>query len=126
MLENDIETCSNEFLLIADTYYARKDWSKAKKFYYLLLTNVKEFLVHLDIWLKYGNCCSYLNEIEEAINAYRNAVNLDNSNCEAALCLVNILKKNSLLLEEATNVIRNSKLVFYLNFKNISLKNLKY
>lgn len=108
MLSNDIEHCSSEFLLIADTYYGRKNYCKAKNFYYLLLTNVKEFLVQLDIWLKYGNCCNFLYEIEEAINAYRNAVSLDNSNCEAALSLVGILKKNSLLFEEATNVIRKS------------------
>lgn len=110
-----IETCSSEFLLIADTYYAKKNYPKAKNLYYLLLTNVKEFLVQLDIWLKYGNCCYYLHEVEEAINAYRNAVNLDCSNCEAALSLVNILKKNSLLFEEATNVIRNSRNI-YLHF----------
>lgn len=104
----NIEQCAHELLLIADTYYARKSYAKAKHFYYLLLTNVKEYLVHLNIWLRYGNCCNHLNEIEEAINAYRNAVNLDCSNCEAALSLVNILKKNASLFDEATNVIRNS------------------
>lgn len=121
MLQNDIEQCSGEFLLLADTYYAKKNWSNAKKFYHLLLTNVKEFLVHLDVWLKYGNCCACMNEIEEAINAYRNAVNLDNSNCEAALSLVNILKKNSLLFEEATNVIRNSKKIYEKKNKNFHI-----
>lgn len=94
--------------MIANTYYAKENWSNAKKLYLLLLTNVAEYLVHLDVWLKYGNCCSNLEEVEEAINAYRNAVNLDSTNCEAALSLVNILKKNSLLFEEASNVIRNS------------------
>lgn len=109
MLKNDVEKCSSELLLLANTYYTKKNWSKSKKFYWLLLTNVAEYLVQLDVWLKYGNCCSNLDEIEEAINAYRNAVNLDSSNCEAALSLVNILKKNAMLYEEATNVIRNSK-----------------
>ncbi|CAF0989946.1 unnamed protein product [Brachionus calyciflorus] len=108
ILKNDIATCSSELFLLANTYYAKKDWSKAKKFFLLLLTNVAEYLVQLEVWLKYGNCCSYLEEIEEAINAYRNAVNLDRSNCEAALSLVNILKKNALLYEEASNVIENT------------------
>lgn len=90
----------------------------AKKFYLLLLTNVADYLVHLDVWLKYGNCCSYLDEIDEAINAYRNAVNLDSTNCEAALSLVNVLKKNSIFFEEANNVIRNSNLNFIHFFKN--------
>jgi tetratricopeptide (TPR) repeat protein len=107
-MRNSIEQCSAEFLLMADTYYAKKNYAKAKNFYSLLLTNVKEFLLQLDIWLRYGNCCYQLHESEEAINAYRNAVNLDCSNCEAALSLVNILKKNSLLFEEAASVIRNS------------------
>ncbi len=106
----NFEKYGNEFLLIADTYYARKSFVNAKKFFYLLLTNVKEFIVQLNIWLKYGNCCNFLNEIDDAINAYRNAVNLDTSNCEAALCLVNILKKNSLLFDEASSVIKNSEL----------------
>lgn len=56
----------------------------------------------------YGNCCNFLNEIDDAINAYRNAVNLDSSNCEAALSLVNVLKRNSLLFEEASNVIHKT------------------
>lgn len=90
-------------------YYARKSYAKAKHLYYLLLTNAKEFLMQLDIWLRYGNCCNYLNELDDAINAYRNAVNLDCSNCEAALSLVNILKKNASTFDEASNVIRNSK-----------------
>ncbi len=63
----------------------------------------------IDIWLKYGNCCNYMDEIDDAINSFRNAVNLDNSNCEAALSLVNVLKKNSMLFDEASNVIKNSK-----------------
>jgi hypothetical protein len=105
----NIEKYGNEFLLIADTYYVRKSFANAKKFFYILLTNVKEFIVQLCIWLKYGNCCNFLGEIDDAINAYRNAVNLDTSNCEAALCLVNILKKNSLLFDEASSVIKNSK-----------------
>jgi hypothetical protein len=92
----------------------------AKNLYHLLLTNVKELLVHLDIWLKYGNCCNYLNDIDDAINAYRNAVNLDNSNCEAALSLVNVLKKNSSLFDEASNVIKNSnfKIYIYISYAN--------
>ena len=104
----DVEHNANEFLLLADTYYEKKNYLKAKQFYQLLLTRVKEFLVQLDIWLKYGNCCNHLNEIDEAINAYRNAVNLDDSNCEAALSLVNILKKNALMFDEASTVIRNT------------------
>jgi tetratricopeptide (TPR) repeat protein len=108
LYNKDVEENSAEFLLLADTYYQKKNYFNAKRFYHLLLTQVKEFLVQLDIWLKYGNCCNHLNEIDEAINAYRNAVNLDDSNCEAALSLVNILKKNSLMFEEATNVIRNT------------------
>ena len=104
----DVEECSTEFLLLADTYYKKKNYKMAKSFYHLLLTNVKEFLVQLDIWLKYGNCCNYLNDIDDAINSYRNAVNLDNSNCEAALSLVNVLKKNALLFDEASNVIKNT------------------
>jgi tetratricopeptide (TPR) repeat protein len=104
-----IETHGNEFLLLADTYYVRKSFLSAKKFYFILLTNVKEFIVQLSMWLKYGNCCNFLNEIDDAINAYRNAVNLDTSNCEAALSLVNILKKNSLLFDEASDVINNSE-----------------
>lgn len=109
----DVEQCSNEFLLLADTYYRKNNYKMAKNFYHLLLTNVKELLVHLDIWLKYGNCCNYLNYIDDAINAFRNAVNLDNSNCEAALSLVNVLKKNSSLFDEASNVIKNSNLINY-------------
>ena len=108
LYNKDAEQNANEFLLLADTYYQKKNYINAKRFYHLLLTQVKEFLVQLDIWLKYGNCCNYLEEIDEAINAYRNAVNLDDSNCEAALSLVNILKKNSHMFEEATNVIRNT------------------
>jgi tetratricopeptide (TPR) repeat protein len=108
LYNKDVEQNANEFLLLADTYYQKKSYFNAKRFYHLLLTQVKEFLVQLDIWLKYGNCCNYLEEVEEAINAYRNAVNLDDSNCEAALSLVNILKKNSQMFEEATNVIRNT------------------
>ncbi len=108
LYNKDVEENSAEFLLLADTYYQKKNYFNAKRFYHLLLTQVKEFLVQLDIWLKYGNCCNHLDEIDEAINAYRNAVNLDDSNCEAALSLVNILKKNSLMFEEATNVIRNT------------------
>lgn len=113
---HNIEMYANELLLIADTYYVRKSYEKAKNLYYVLLTNTKEFLVHVDVWLRYGNCCNYLNEIEEAINAYRNAVNLDQSNCEAALSLVNILKKNASLFDEAAHVIRNS-ISKFLNLK---------
>ncbi|RNA04886.1 General transcription factor 3C polypeptide 3, partial [Brachionus plicatilis] len=108
LLSNDIKEIPDEVNLVANTYYGKQNWLKAKKLYLLLLTNVADYLVYLDVWLKYGNCCSYLDEVEEAINAYRNAVNLDSTNCEAALSLVNILKKNSLLFEEATNVIRNT------------------
>ena len=107
----DTEECAQELKLIADTYYARKTYAKARIIYHLLLTNVSECLVQLDIWLTYGNCCNHLNEIEEAINAYRNAVALDNSNCEAALSLVNVLKKNSLLFDEASKVINDSNLI---------------
>ena len=103
----------NDLLLIADTYYFKKNYSNAKRFYYILLTSVKEFIVQLEIWLRYGKCCAFLNEIEDATNAYRNAVNLDPSNTEAALSLVNMLKKNSLLFDEASNVINKSKLFFY-------------
>lgn len=105
---DDMEENADAFLLLADAYYAKKNYAHAKRFYHLLLTQVKEFLVNLDIWLKYGNCCSHLNEVEEAINAYRNAVNLDDSNCEAALSLVNILKRNALMFDEASSVIRNT------------------
>lgn len=108
LYENDVEVCAGEFKLLADTYYFKKNYLKAKNYYHLLLTNVREFLVQLDIWLKYGNCCTFMNEIEDAINAFRNAVNLDSSNTEAALSLVNILKKNSSLYDEAANVISNS------------------
>lgn len=69
---------------------------------------MKQYMTKIDIWIKYGNCCKYLNEIDNAINAYRNAVNLDNSNCEAAILLVELLKKN-ILFDEASNVIRTSK-----------------
>jgi general transcription factor 3C polypeptide 3 (transcription factor C subunit 4) len=108
LYENDIEQCAGEFKLLADTYYFKKNYLNAKHYYHLLLTNVREFLVQLDIWLKYGNCCSFLNEIDDAINAFRNAVNLDSSSTEAALSLVNILKKNSSLFDEAANVINNT------------------
>jgi tetratricopeptide (TPR) repeat protein len=118
--QDDFASHGDEFLLIADTYYSRKNFTQAKKFYYVVLTKVRECIVRLDIWLRYGNCCNYLNEIEESINAYRNAVNLDPSNCEAALSLVNILKKNSLLFDEASNVIKNSKLSLYLIDQGIS------
>lgn len=107
-LNNDIKEYSEELFLIANTYYGKQNWLSAKKFYLLLLTKVADYLVNLDVWLKYGNCCSYLDEVDEAINAYRNAVNLDPTNCEAALSLVNVLKKNSLLFEEANIVIQNS------------------
>ena len=90
------------------TYYARKNYAQARSIFHYLLTNAQDFLVQLDIWLKYGNCCNYLNEIDDAINAYRNAVNLDSSNCEAALSLVNMLKRNSLLFDEASNVINKT------------------
>ncbi len=91
--------------MLAETYYSRKNYSCARNIFHYLLTNVRDFLVQLDIWLKYGNCCNYLDEVDDAINAYRNAVNLDSSNCEAALHLVNMLKKNSQLFDEAANVI---------------------
>ena len=73
----DVEQYSNEFLLLADTYYRKKNYKLAKNLYHLLLTNVKELLVHLDIWLKYGNCCNYLNFIDDAINAFRNGLKID-------------------------------------------------
>lgn len=108
LYDQDVEQCAAEFKLLADTYYAKKNHARGKHFYHLLLTNVREFLVQLDMWLKYGNCCNSLCEIDDAINAYRNAVNLDSSNTEAALSLVNILKKNSSLFDEAANVINNT------------------
>lgn len=104
----DAEECGYEFKLIAEKYYDRKNYSEARKIFHYLLTNVRDFLLQLDIWLKYGNCCHYLNEIEDAINAYRNAVNLDSSNCEAALSLVNMLKRNSELFDEASSVINKT------------------
>jgi tetratricopeptide (TPR) repeat protein len=112
--QENIEDYANEYLLIADTYYNKKNYSKAKRYYHLLLVNVKEFLVQLSIWLKYGNCCNSLNETDDAINAYRNAVNLDFANCEAALALVNILLKNAMFLDEAINVIRNSNQLYFI------------
>ncbi len=101
----DAEECACEFQLIADTYYERKDYAKARNIFHYLLTNVPDCLLQLDVWLKYGNCCNYLDEIEDAINAYRNAVNLDSSSCEAALSLVNMLKRNSEMFDEASCVI---------------------
>lgn len=106
-----LEKYGEELLLIADTYYARKNYPEAKRFYFILLSNLKEYIEHMSIWLRYGHCCNQLNQIDEAINAYRNAVNLDTSNCEAALCLVNILKKNSTLFDEASTVIQNSEFI---------------
>jgi tetratricopeptide (TPR) repeat protein len=115
MYDHDVESCSAQFHLLANTYYAKKDYFQAKYYFHLLLTNVREYLIQLDIWLKYGNCCNYLNEIDDAINAYRNAVNLDSSNTEAALSLVNVLKNNKELFDEASNVIRASNVssLFY-------------
>lgn len=101
----DAEEVADEFRLIAETYYKRKNYACARSIFHYLLTNVTDCLVQLDIWLKYGHCCNYLNEVDDAINAYRNAVNLDSSNCEAALHLVNMLKKNSQLFDEAATVI---------------------
>jgi hypothetical protein len=103
-----VTSLSSEFLLLADTYYSKRAYADARIIYHLLLTNVREFLVHLDIWLKYGHCCAHLHHVEDAINSYRNAVNLDSSNCEAALALVNMLKKNATLYTEAAHVIQNT------------------
>ena len=103
-----MSSLASEFLLLADTYYARRAYADAKSLYHLLLTNVRECLVQLDIWLKYGHCCAHLHHVEDAINSYRNAVNLDSANCEAALALVNMLKKNATLYTEAAHVIQNT------------------
>jgi len=66
-----------------------------------------------------------LDEIEDAINAYRNAVNLDCSNCEAALSLVNILKRNSELFEEASCVISKTLSQKSMNNLTTEILNLK-
>jgi hypothetical protein len=107
----ETEKCSQQFLLLANTYYVKKNYIKAKRFYHLLLTNVKEFLTQMEIWLKYGNCCKFINnKCEDATNAYRNAVNLEPFNTEAALSLVNCLKddNNYESLVEASNVIKEA------------------
>ena len=106
---SDLEQCGNELKLIAEAYYSNNEYTKAKRHYHLLLTNVKEFLVHLEVWLKYGNCCSYLGETEDAIYAYRNAVNLESANCEAVLSLVSVLKKHPAHYDEADFVLTKSK-----------------
>ncbi len=125
MYKFDAEDCSCEFKLIADTYYERKDYEKSRNYFHYLLTNVRDCLLQLEIWLKYGNCCNYLDEIEDAINAYRNAVNLDCSNCEAALSLVNILKRNSELFEEASCVISKTLSQKSMNNLTTEILNLK-
>lgn len=78
---------------------------------------MKQYMIRIDVWIKYGNCCKYLNEIENAINAYRNAVKLDSSNCEAALLLVDLLKKN-ILFDEASSVIKTSMILIFLDYYN--------
>jgi tetratricopeptide (TPR) repeat protein len=96
------------YLLIAEKYYEKALYEKAKSFFHIVLTKMKHFMTKIEVWIKYGNCCKYLNEVDNAINAYRNAVHLDSSNCEAAILLVELLKKN-ILFDEASNVIRTSK-----------------
>jgi hypothetical protein len=69
---------------------------------------MKPKTIDVNYWIKYGNCCKYLYEINESINAFRNAVKTDPLNCEAAINLVELLKK-SILYDEASVVIRASK-----------------
>jgi tetratricopeptide (TPR) repeat protein len=95
------------YLLIAEKYYEKSAFEKAKSFFHIILTKMKHLMTKIDIWIKYGNCLKHLDENENAINAYRNAVKLDNSNCEAAILLVELLKTN-ILFDEASDVIRTS------------------
>ena len=113
LVKTENEKYGQYYLLIAEKYYEKGLYQKAKSFYQTILTKMKQFMTKIDIWIKYGNCCKYLNETDNAINAYRNAVNLDSSNCEAAVLLVELLK-NNILLDEASNVIRTSKLKYSL------------
>ena len=94
------------------------DYAKARSFYNRVLFQMKQSSIDVNYWIKYGNCCKHMNDISEAINAYRNAVKTDPTNCEAAIKLVELLKK-SILYDEASTVIRASKSNMYKkNYRN--------
>ena len=107
-MKTENEKYGQYYLFIAEKYYEKSSFKKAKPFFQIILTKMKQFMTKIDIWIKYGNCCKHLDDNEDAINAFRNAVKLDSSNCEAAILLVELLKSN-ILFDEASNVIRTSK-----------------
>jgi tetratricopeptide (TPR) repeat protein len=124
LIQKETEKYGEYYVLIANKYYDKQMFHKSKRFYQITLNKMKQYKTNIGIWIKYGFCCKFLNEINDAIYAFENAVRLDDSNTEAAIALIEFLLKQK-RYDEALNIIQASERkefsVFFLNHLLIGL-----
>jgi hypothetical protein len=69
---------------------------------------MKKSGLNIDIWLKYGFCCKYLNEIADAVCAFSKVLYIDESSTVAAIALTELLLKQK-RFDEALEVTQKSR-----------------
>jgi tetratricopeptide (TPR) repeat protein len=102
------ERYGDYYILIADKYYDKQMFKNSKKFYQMTLGKMKKFMTNTSIWIKYGFCCKHLNDINGAIYAFQNTLEIDDSNTEAAIALTEFLLRQK-RHDEALDVVQKSK-----------------